>query len=196
MAVKTRGMGTMNTSLHIVMNQMAGALPAQASALSVHTEEDALRHADELLDDLFRQYRNASDHYKDIARRHGAQDPMAVLAADMAESLKSAYETRLIEVRSDAILYARAQSLLALKQEEAEIENKENSFAYRMRMIAFNNRNSLMRRLAQEKQDSMDMILLCYWLFTGAVRRAQYVFSLADDFRLAGAYHQREAQAS
>ena len=70
---------------------------------------------DTILAQLYKQYCEAKDHLGKLLAYTGANDPMTEIAWDMHDSLRSAIETRLLELRDDPQV---AQQIKTLQQEQ------------------------------------------------------------------------------
>jgi hypothetical protein len=96
------------TPLSDVMNAMISRLEfTQPEAYQSAPEE---RHwtlitlyisVDSVLASLYKQYQEAKENLGKLLVKHDAQDPMTEIAWDMHDSLRSAVETRLLELKDD-----------------------------------------------------------------------------------------------
>jgi len=183
-------MTTPTPNLQALMNEMASRpvpIKAHDHQKAPASEEMAYVALDPVYADLHKQYRDAKARHRKLIQIYKSQDPLLEVAADMLESLESACETRLIELRRDLIMRAAVRRLLREQQLRIEEENHAHSTLYRMRMIAFHNENylSIKKRTKQEQQDSINFFMLCHVMLNNALLRAQNAFSLAQDFSMA-----------
>jgi len=68
---------------------------------------------DSVLASLYKQYCEAKDNLGKLLISSGDQDPMTEIAWDMHDSLRSAIETRLIELKNDIIVSRRIAAIQA-----------------------------------------------------------------------------------
>lgn len=78
---------------------------------------DVFVSIDPVLGALHKEYLDTRARSGGVARRFGADAPMAVVAADVAASAESAFQTRLIEVRRDPAM--RRSVLKILRRQRA-----------------------------------------------------------------------------
>lgn len=118
-------------SLQQVMRQVAAnvqAMPAQQQPSkrglgTPLTELEAFARLDPLLADLHKDFLNTKKNYDTLAARFGADDAMALVAADSMDSAWCAMQTRLLELRAQRILMHRAQRLM--REEEVTAHHRE-----------------------------------------------------------------------
>lgn len=145
-----------------VMNTLAQAGVGDQVADIAPGDEDFIR-TDALAADLHRQYRTALKQQEKLTAENGADDPMAEIAQDLAESARSALDTRLIELRREqaAIDRARRQQL-SEKEEQIRLRAKEK----RETALALFSRMQMLERLRrQQAERNNDMTLLYMMLF-------------------------------
>ncbi|WP_435641074.1 hypothetical protein [Micavibrio aeruginosavorus] len=118
-----------------------------------HNEERALRAVDSLLAHLHKQALDAEIHFKRLEQQRGAKDPMAQIAADMMDSAKSAYLTRMLEAREDDAVQAAVKAMLLRLDDEREAELAETKQKFWDRLNAFHLR---MRRQMEAEQNTHD----------------------------------------
>ena len=70
---------------------------------------------DSVLASLYKQYCEAKDNLGKLLIDKGSQDPMTEIAWDVHDSLRSAIETRLIELKDDSAVSARISAIQATK---------------------------------------------------------------------------------
>lgn len=139
----------MNTgSLQEVMNRMSGRvdtlLDAETRKHPAADLGDEIRfwiNADPLLGSLHKQYMDARSAHVRLMKLAGRGDAMADVAADMVDSAKSAFETRLIEARRLNEIRCRVNSAMKKAAEEMEEERREHSRALRTRLQLANARD-------------------------------------------------------
>lgn len=66
---------------------------------------------DQVLASLYKQYLEAKENLGKLLVDRGAQDPMTEIAWDMHDSLRSAVETRLLELKDDATASGRVAAI-------------------------------------------------------------------------------------
>ncbi len=157
-------------SLSEMMNSMIARLETtQADALDHIPEE---RHwqmiglyiqVDPLLAQLYKQYSDAKDRLGKLLAHTDPNDPITEVAWDMHDSLRSAIETRLIELKDNS---SASDKIAALKNELALTCERED-------------------RKAREKEaaNSMDQ-LLAFMLWVSLVMKdsKSIIFDLRNDF--------------
>lgn len=140
-------------TLSDVLNDLAGgraaALAQNIVAASAVREEDFFIEADGIFASLNRHYLDARARHDDARREHGADSPMADIAADALDSAWCAMQTRLMELRANGDLMRSVQSKMreaALEEErekQAEQDRHALNFFYRIetaRVIAERNK--------------------------------------------------------
>lgn len=176
-------------SLSSLINDMARADNA-ALALDATSYEPDLRDAawlgtDPVLADMYKQYKDTQGQYKKLLRENGPEEPMTQVTHDMLESAFSAYQTRLLEVKSDQEIQARMQvEKQALEQARAaaELENAEAARAHRDQIAAHNQDMRERRQVEEKTKESLFDIVIAYWLLSGALFRANKQISLYQSF--------------
>lgn len=134
-------------SLQETMNKMTGRVD---TLLDVHGHKhsradmgDEIRFwisADPLLGSLHKQYMDARSAHVRLMKLTGQGDAMADVAADMVDSAKSAFETRLIEARTMEEVRCRVNLLRKKAAEALEEERLEHSRVMRERLRLANAR--------------------------------------------------------
>ena len=167
-------------SLNHTMIQMSQRLDAYLDARdaeirqeeSGQDEERALRAVDSLLAHLHKQALDAEIHFKRLEKQRGAKDPMAQIAADMMDSAKSAYLTRLLEAREDDAVQAAVKAMLVRLDEEREAELAATKQKFWDRLNAFHLR---MRRQMEAEQNTHDpfMAFMAMMMMNGVTANAQ-----------------------
>lgn len=186
-------------TLHRMMNKMArrqkvlnshryaGDWRGSAQREEAFTAEKAFLRLDPLLSDLNKQRLDARAYHKKVVAQQGADEPMSDVAADMADSAQSAFETRLIELRDDQMLRRTAAQIMrrerriAFRQRQRTsrlFEKKQKEFYDRMRWDHKQN----MRRKAE---DDFSTMMFLYWMLWFALQATQRSLSLANAFTAA-----------
>lgn len=94
--------------------------------MGVLTAMDAFVTIDPILGLLNKQLLDARHYFEKAKGRHGADSPMAQVAADMAASAESAFQTRLIELRRDKkIRWAAVTALRAYRLQARQTAGAE-----------------------------------------------------------------------
>jgi hypothetical protein len=68
---------------------------------------------DPVLANLYKQYCAAKENLGKLLVQNGSQDPMTEIAWDMHDSLRSAIETRLLELKDDEAVSGRIKAIIA-----------------------------------------------------------------------------------
>lgn len=84
----------------------------------IHSEEVAFRTIDTHLAALHKDLKNYQRRYKETLEAFGDDDPMLDIIADQVDSARSAYETRLIEIKRDHGIVAAGLSLYKNAREQ------------------------------------------------------------------------------
>lgn len=95
--------------------------PSAAPSLGRMTprnEESAFRALDPALAQLHKDLIREQAIYEQTIREYGADDPMLDVIADQLDSARSAYETRLLELKAERGMAAKGLSLYRSPQEE------------------------------------------------------------------------------
>lgn len=171
--------------------------PARYESAGAATEEDAFCALDPVAADLHKYHQDALKHCRDLAKLYGEDDPMAEVAADLADSAASALQTRLIELRADEKLCRDAKRLRIRMNRREERERERQSALFRARLQLFYMQQIECRnaRDAQERRD-VSLVLFLFWLLMIALQRAQERLRLARDFTLACVPEKRATAAT
>ncbi len=68
---------------------------------------------DSVLASLYKEYCAAKENLGKLLIENGSEDPMTEIAWDMHDSLRSAIETRLLELKEDDTISGRVQAIIA-----------------------------------------------------------------------------------
>ncbi len=176
-----------NKSLQEVMNHVARRLEAEAPAralflpLAPLSAEEALQTADPLLADLAKQYQDSRARLETLIRKNGRADPMTEVAADVADSARSAFETRRLEVLADQTLAAIADRLQ--EDSERELDRRRASALQRAREYMFQSwQEQVLRQVKKKHEDDTAFMLFLMWMLQATLHRARYAVSLAHIF--------------
>ncbi|MDY0029886.1 MAG: hypothetical protein RBR86_08105 [Pseudobdellovibrionaceae bacterium] len=111
------------TSLTDLMNMMVARVDAVKPNQAQNIPEERYWHmislymqVDPILAQLYKQYCDTKDRLGQLLASGGAHDPMTEIAWDMHDSLRSAIDTRLVELKDSTETNGK---LAALKNEEA-----------------------------------------------------------------------------
>ena len=85
-------------------------------------ELQAFMAIDPLLADLHKQMVDARAQHSKLAKLRGVADPMTDVANDMMDSARTAFETRLLELRRQQDTKSRVLAMIRKAQDEAEAE--------------------------------------------------------------------------
>lgn len=109
-------------SLSDLMNAMISRLeyshPEEMLSVPVSKQWDMIHiyvSVDPVLATLYKQYCEAKENLGKLLLTKDVQDPMTEIAWDMHDSLRSAIETRLLELKEDRAISARVAAIKATK---------------------------------------------------------------------------------
>lgn len=147
------------------------------------SEIGAYASLDSVLADLYRQYLNARKRYKKLERVNGKDDPMAAVAHDQTDSLDSAVQTRLLELRQRRLIREKAEEKLAqaaaMEREESRSASVSELLRTKLETIDFS------QTACKNKDDDEDALLLGALLLLQLSNR-KITNSLTSCFRFAG----------
>lgn len=174
--------------LQDLMNRMASRMEAlagnQSGAFANAPEE--LRFwlaADPLLADLYKQYLDAKASHQNLARLRGDHDPMVDVARDMEDSTKSAFETRLIELRRDEETKSIVLDLARRAHAEEEERLSEKARAESAKFWrAFSQSKARMLKNRQKSTDHFLLIMIGLIALQDAIDGARHTLSIASTF--------------
>lgn len=182
-------------SLQDIMNDMARRLDV------IRTDDDsygindgsvsemgAYAAVDPVMADLYRQYLNARKRHKTLTNQNGDDDALAAVAGEQAESLDSALQTRLIELRGDKKLSARVETIMTRSLHKTEENEKETV----REMVRKKFEGMDLRKLAEKARRERDDDLLVWLLLLLQITARQNV-PLRQSFRFAGIDHTARA---
>jgi hypothetical protein len=155
---------------------------------------DAFLAVDSLLAQLHKQYKDALKYSEKLVRLRGPDDPMAGVAADMADSAKSAFQTRLIEVRHDRWLRKAALKLLRQNRALLQRERKKRDIFTHVETLAMQNRHRPSAQARQEGEESFIRIMFLLSMLQNTLRHTHKMLSLASAFENAST--EREIHAA
>ena len=149
--------------------------------VTVSTEEEALLALDPLLAALRKQSLEASACLSRLRKSRGANDSMTRVARDMADSAKSAFETRMIELRCDPKIMATARRMM--RESRAIIRQTEKKAAtlrgVRSRLAG---ERASARGREMEYDEKMNRILSLLESLQAVIDDAQRTLCLASTF--------------
>lgn len=170
-------------SIEGVMNGLASTgLPEDAAEML--TSVQAFIAVDPLLASLHKQSVDAKARHGALIKSHGKHAPMTIVAADMSDSAESAFKTRLIEVKRNCELRARARALRRKLKVLAEMEHNAKSVRRHARMQEeyHRQRRDGRTRVRKEAEDSHALLLWLWWMLYFTSKRATRALSLANAF--------------
>lgn len=149
------------TSLHDVMNDLARGVGVEPDAPEDDLESFAA--IDPLYAQLHREYLQAKSQHDKLVRDNGADDPMADIAADMADSAMCARDTRFIELRRmEASVQAAARESRARRDDAVAMRAAEK----RQYALDVFYRGQIIQRMKDRRRErDSDMTLLWMMLF-------------------------------
>jgi len=150
---------------------------------------DAFLSIDSVLGNLHKQLLEAQSNHNRITTRFGVDDPMAEVAADVAESAESAFHTRLIEVRRDRKI--RRAVLKILRQQRAEIQRaqRKRDIYARKEMAEIHSRKLRAQQAKKEGEDSFLAVIMLLIALQETLHRTHKMLSLATAFSSANEPH-------
>jgi len=170
-------------SIEGVMSGLASiGLPEDAA--ETLTSVQAFMAVDPLLASLHKQFVDAKARYGALVKSHGKRAPMTIVAADMTDSAESAFKTRLIEVKGNCELRARARALRRKLKALTEIEHNAKTVRCHARMQEeyHRQRRDWRAKVRREAEDSHALLLWLWWMLYFTSKRATRALSLANAF--------------
>lgn len=149
------------------------------------TLTEAYLSLDPLLRRLHKEQLNAAAQYDKLVKELGADDPMTMVSEDMAESALSAFETRLIELKSDKALRRKVKYMICPETQEEAIRRAKRQ---KMRRIANDMnrlRHEMVEKLRKKGEDQFMFIMFMMHLFREGLQQAHMNLSLAHSFERA-----------
>lgn len=184
-------------SLQDIMNMMAqrveGYAPERPAVRGVLTEAEAYAHSDPLLAELLKDYRDNQHRYETLLRKHGADDAMVDVAADMAGSADTAVETRLIELRACAHSRALAEQRM---QESLEMMNASTRYHEKIRAYTDRVQSAALRAKKEAAEASYLFVIMMLWMLQESLRETQRRLSLVNDFAIVSSRDERRMAAA
>lgn len=182
-----------NRDLQSIIKDMAARLDQHRTGddghagVSMLTEIEAYISIDATLARLYKEFADARLSRKQALTQHGAHSALADIAADLEESAKSAMETRMIELREDAVKRAMVERMLAHSHiAKMEGYRAERAQWYAERQAAYYAEERYEAALAtkrrQEGEDSFLSLMVMWWMMRQMVQRTQVRLSLASSF--------------
>lgn len=119
---------------------------ASLDRITPRNEESAFRALDPTLAQLHKDLVREQAIYEQTMREYGAEDPMLDVIADQLDSARSAYETRLLELKSERGMTAKGLSLYSSprddyhknklkKEREERLEKEREAWAHWYRCV-------------------------------------------------------------
>lgn len=144
-------------------------------------ELQAFMAIDPLLADLHKQMVDARAHHTKLAKLRGPADPMTDVANDMMDSARTAFETRLLELRRQQDTKSRVLTMIKKSQDEAEADRvaEAQAKAHQFWTEFAINKN---RRVKSPVVDNTWLILAGILMMQGILDRATQVAGLSSDF--------------
>ncbi len=172
------------TSLHDIMNSMVQdpAGFADAAVARPTTEAEALALLDPLLAGLDKQKADADAHFTRLMKSHGGDDPMTCVAADMKDSAKSAYETRLLELQQDGRIMGMARRMIVDANATLARAERKAAALQQLRVQLFAGR-TIAPGKETEFNVKMGRILSLLGTLQAVIDDAQKTLCLANDFQ-------------
>jgi hydrogenase maturation factor HypF (carbamoyltransferase family) len=144
---------------------------------------------DPLLADLQKHLADAKANMLSLQKKHGAKDPMAEIAGDIADSAASAVETRMIELRHSAEKKEALKALIIKEMDEKFFAEREEERLHSKKFWAEfarpkGRREAAIKRVAD---DSFLMVAASLMILQHNLDRAQKTLSIAAKFAAASA---------
>lgn len=114
--------GLDNTSLQPFASKKSDNTKYRKASMS---ELEAFIALDELLAGLHKEFADTKARAQEVIVKHGLDDPMALIAADLEDSAWCRMQTRYLELRTQRTLMERAQAMMRDVEREEERKKKE-----------------------------------------------------------------------
>ncbi len=172
-------------SLQTLMNAIARGEERgiEEACVPVDAWTDSLE-SDSLLATLYKRYRNSKANYQALLKANGPDDPMAQIAQDMMESNRSAFETRLIELKRDRRC-ARTDEQTDIMARLDEARAKAGRLKKAKQQEAFYGRRArdrARRKAEKEGRDGMFVAWILLWLLQQSIQYSYERLKLAQVF--------------
>lgn len=173
-------MNKMSGRMDVLLDQRGSAQAARKTGVEFD-EVHLWISVDPLLADLHKRYLDLRANHRDIAKRHGVRDPMAIIAADMADSARCAADTRLIEIRQNQSLRAvvRAARIKAHNERVRTQAGESRSLQPVISRV----------RLKQQAGEGFWMLFILMLMMRGILETTRHRLSMAMEFQNATKFH-------
>jgi hypothetical protein len=187
------GFALQDRSLQDIMNDMVRTPARLIPAREIHpvAEAEALMTLDPILAGLHKEKLNAQTHYHILKKKNGARDPMTRVAADMVDSLGSAFETRLIELRQDRVIMISMRRVLRAAAAVTEAKRQRTIAQYHMRLYQFYEDMRKKKKVRREQEEHMKWMILMMWILQTAAENVHRSLSLGRHFTSASLMEER-----
>lgn len=181
--------------LREIAGRTKGLQEGRAAMMGPMTALNAFIGIDPVLGALNKALLAARAWRENVVEQHGADAPMAEVAADMVDSADSAFRTRLIEVRQDPAI--RREAVKAVREQRASIkqETKKQGLLARIGKIATASKKTSPSHAQKQGEDSFANVMVHLLALQQALRRSQKMLSLAAAFSAANPQHREAAHA-
>lgn len=161
-----------NVSLEDLAQDLAGKpivfKKKSAAAPKIPSIESAFRSTDPILAALYKDLKNSMDNYTSARSAYGDDDAMLEIIADQVDSARSAYDTRLLELKSDRGLIAEGLMLYKSACEADDEERRLKKITAREEAVREHwNRWYMRLRIAQQRDKNAIwlwlLVLIMFW---------------------------------
>ena len=149
------------------------------------TEEEAYIAHDPLLARLHKDYLDACAQTDKLAKDLGVDDPMTSVSADMAESALSAFETRLIELKSDKTLRRRVGKMVSPEAQEEAIRRAKRLKRYKLAVEMNRMSQETIEKLRRAGEERFFFMMFMMEIFYAGLEQAKRQLTLAQSFSVA-----------
>jgi hypothetical protein len=181
--------------LREIAGRTRGLQEGRAAMMGPMTALDAFIGIDPVLGALNKALLDARTYRDSVVEQHGADAPMAEVAADMVDSADSAFRTRLIEVRQNPEIRREAVKIVRAQQADIRQETGKQGLLARIGKIATAGKKTLPSRAQKQGEDSFSNVMVHLLALQQALRRSQKMLSLAAAFSAANPQHREAAHA-
>ena len=162
-----------NTSLEDLAQDLAGQpivfKKRSSAAPKITSIEAAFRSSDPVLAALYKDLKNSMDNYSTARSAYGDDDAMLEIIADQVDSARSAYDTRLLELKANRGMIAEGLMRYKSAQETDDEEKRLKAIEKKEEAIREHWRQWYMRlRIAQQQRGKNAiwgwlLVLLLFW---------------------------------
>lgn len=156
------------------------------------SEQEAYMRLDSLLARLHKDHENAAAYHDKLVRDLGADDPMTAVSEDMAESALSAFETRLIELKSDTDIARKVARMTCPEMQLEKVRRAKRLKRHRMALNMNRLRQDMIAKLRKDSEEQFFFMLIMMHIFKIGLEHLNYNFSLVGSFSYANCAPRQE----